>query len=81
MSTTADILHYAYNKDAENLKAAVNSYMEPLIADKIADMMNDVASSLFSATTGEVEVAETQDSQEATQTTEEPNEDVQTDNI
>lgn len=81
MSTTADILHYAYNKDAENLKAAVSSYMEPLVANKIADMMGDVASNLFSATTSEAEVVETQDSQNATDTSEEPNEDVQTTDI
>ena len=55
MPTTTDIVHYAWNKDAEGLKAAVSSYMEPMVNDKISSAMQDVAASLFSATTGDVE--------------------------
>ena len=55
MPTTTDIVHYAWNKDAEGLKAAVSSYMEPLVNDKISSAMQDVAASLFGATNGDVE--------------------------
>ena len=79
MSTT-DILHYAWNKDAEGLKAAVSSYMEPLVNDKISGALQDVAASLFGATNGDVEPPLEITEPEVTQTTDvgDPNEDVQT---
>lgn len=51
MSTT-DIMYYAWNKDAASLKTAVDAEMSARIAGAYDEMKADVASSMFSATTG-----------------------------
>lgn len=52
MSNVDDILNYAWNKDAANLKPALDSVMSDKINAAVADYTKDYAASLFSATTG-----------------------------
>lgn len=53
MTSVSDIMAYAWNKDAVNLKSALDTVMTDRIADQIDAMRVDIASSMFSATTGE----------------------------
>ena len=53
MTSVSDIMAYAWNKDAVNLKSALDAVMTDRIADQIDAMRVDIASSMFSATTGE----------------------------
>jgi hypothetical protein len=62
MTSVSDILGYAWDKDAVNLKSALDDVLTSRIADQIDAIKVDVASSMFGATNGE-EMTE-QDSQE-----------------
>ena len=53
MTSVSDIMAHAWNKDAVNLKSALDAVMTDRIADQIDAMRVDIASSMFSATTGE----------------------------
>lgn len=53
MSNVEDILTYAWNKDAANLKPALDAVMTDKISAAIADYTKDYAASMFSATTGQ----------------------------
>lgn len=53
MSSVEDIFGYAWNKDAANLKGALDSYMQSKVADSIGDMYQDVAASVFGTSNGE----------------------------
>ena len=47
-----NILVYAWNQDAVNLKDSLNAEMQSRIADTIDSMVADVSASLFVATDG-----------------------------
>lgn len=53
MSNVEDILSYAWNKDAANLKPALDAAMTDKISAAVADYTKDYAASMFSATTGD----------------------------
>lgn len=53
MTSVSDIMAYAWDKDAVNLKAALDTVMTDRIADQIDAMRVDYASSMFGATNGE----------------------------
>jgi hypothetical protein len=53
MSNVEDILAFAWNKDADNLKTAVSDALVSRTVDTIADMSKDVAASMFGNSTGE----------------------------
>lgn len=53
MSNVEDILAYAWGKDSDNLKSAVDTAMTTKISDIIASMTSDVSASMFGNTTGE----------------------------
>jgi hypothetical protein len=57
MSNIEDILTYAWNKDAANLKPALDDIMTNKISAAVADYTKDYAASMFSATTGHDDVA------------------------
>lgn len=58
MSNIEDILTYAWNKDAANLKPALDSVLTDRIGAAVADYTKDYAASMFSATTGQDDVAQ-----------------------
>ena len=64
MSNVEDIFGYAWNKDAVNLKGALDSFMQSKVTDSIGDMYQDVAASVFGSSSGEV--APTEEVQETT---------------
>lgn len=47
MTSVSDIMAYAWDKDAVNLKAAVDTVMTDRIADQIDAMRTQIASSMF----------------------------------
>jgi hypothetical protein len=53
MTSVSDIMAYAWDKDAVNLKASLDAVMTDRIADQIDAMRVDYASSMFGATNGE----------------------------
>lgn len=57
MSNIENILNYAWNKDAVNLKPALDDAMSERIGAAVADYTKDFAASLFSATTGQDDIA------------------------
>lgn len=57
MSAVTDIMYSAWNKDAVNLKAAIDAEMSSRIADQVKDMTAAVAASMFNPQT-EVEVTD-----------------------
>ena len=58
MTSVSDIMAYAWDKDAVNLKASLDAVMTDRIADQIDAMRIDIASSMFGATNGEMEEVE-----------------------
>lgn len=58
MSNIEDILNYAWNKDAANLKPALDAAMSDRITAAVADYTKDYAASIFTATTGHDETAQ-----------------------
>lgn len=59
MSNIEDILNYAWNKDAVNLKPALDAAMTDRINAAVADYTKDYAASIFTATTGQDDALET----------------------
>lgn len=57
MSDIEDILNYAWNKDAVNIKPALDAVMTDKINAAVADYTKDYAASMFSATTGHDDAA------------------------
>jgi len=55
MSNVEDILGYAWNKDAANLKGAIDDVMQSRIGSHVSSLYQDVAASMFSSTNGEIE--------------------------
>jgi hypothetical protein len=53
MTSVSDIMAYAWDKDAVNLKASLDTVMTDRIADQIDAMRVDYAASMFGATNGE----------------------------
>lgn len=53
MSNVEDILAYAWGKDTDRLKNAVDSVLSARASDIIADMTADVSASMFGNTSGE----------------------------
>ena len=53
MTSVSDIMAYAWDKDAVNLKASLDTVMTDRIADQIDAMSVDYAASMFGATNGE----------------------------
>lgn len=53
MTSVSDIMAYAWDKDAVNLKASLDAVMTDRIADQIDAMRADYAASMFGATNGE----------------------------
>lgn len=53
MSNVEDILAYAWGKDSENLKSAVDSALTSKVSDIIANMAADVSASMFGNSAGE----------------------------
>ena len=53
MTEVADVVNFAWNKDAVNLKTAINDIMAAKVSDSIANYTQEFASSIFSATSGE----------------------------
>jgi hypothetical protein len=53
MTSVSDIMAYAWDKDAVNLKASLDTVMTGRIADQIDAMRVDYASSMFGSTNGE----------------------------
>ena len=47
-----DILVYAWNKDAVNLKSSLDVEMQSRVTSAMDNMVADVSASLFNATTG-----------------------------
>ena len=61
MTSVSDIMAYAWNKDAVNLKTSLDAVMTDRIANQIDAMRTDIASSMFGATTGEFEAEQVED--------------------
>ena len=53
MTSVSDIMAYAWDKDAVNLKAAIDAVMTDRAAAQIEAMKVDYASSMFGSTNGE----------------------------
>ena len=53
MSNVEDILAYAWGKDSENLKSAVDSALTSKVSDIVANMAADVSASMFGNSAGE----------------------------
>ena len=53
MTSVSDIMAYAWDKDAVNLKASLDTVMTDRIADQIDAMRVDYAASMFGSTNGE----------------------------
>ena len=53
MTSVSDIMAYAWDKDAVNLKASLDTVMTDRIADQIDAMRVDYAASMFGVTNGE----------------------------
>lgn len=53
MNEIENIIYHAWNKDAVNLKAAINDVMAARADAAVNDMTADVAASMFGATAGE----------------------------
>jgi hypothetical protein len=66
MSNVRDILNYAWDKDAANLKPALDTAMADKVYAAVSDYTKDYAASLFSATTGQDD-ASPEDTPEVTQ--------------
>lgn len=58
MSNIEDILNYAWNKDAVNLKPTLDAAMSDRINAAVADYTKDYAASIFTATTGQDDAPE-----------------------
>ena len=58
MSAVTDILYHAWNKDAVNLKSAIEAEMSSRIATQVQDMTASVATSMFEPQTVETEVTD-----------------------
>ena len=71
MSNVENILAYAWGKDSDNLKSAVDSVLTSKISDIVANMASDVSASMFGNTTGE-ELAQEQEVPKEPEFTEEP---------
>lgn len=61
MTSVSDIMAYAWDKDAVNLKASLDAVMTDRIANQIDAMRTDIAASMFGATTGEFEAEQVED--------------------
>ena len=64
MTSVSDILGYAWDKDAVNLKSALDDVLTSRIADQIDAIKVDVASSMFGATNGEMTEQDSQELEE-----------------
>ena len=53
MSNVDDILAYAWGKDSDNLKSAVDTVLTDKVSDIIANMAADVSASMFGNSAGE----------------------------
>lgn len=53
MSNVDDILAYAWGKDSDNLKSAIDTVMTNKVSDVIANMAADVSASMFGNSAGE----------------------------
>ena len=52
MSTVQDIVNFAIDKDAVNLRGALDTVMSSKVSDSISQYAADITASVFSATTG-----------------------------
>ena len=77
MTSVSDIMAYAWDKDAVNLKAALDTVMTDRIADQIDAMRQNIASNMFNPQNDEVE----EDSFEETEEESESDEGTQDENI
>jgi len=77
MTSVSDIMAYAWDKDAVNLKAALDTVMTDRIADQIDAMRQNIASTMFNPQNDEVE----EDSFEETEEELESDEGTQDENI
>jgi len=77
MTSVSDITAYAWDKDAVNLKAALDTVMTDRIADQIDAMRQNIASTMFNPQNDEVE----EDSFEETEEELESDEGTQDENI
>ena len=77
MTSVSDIMAYAWDKDAVNLKAALDTVMTDRIADQIDLMRQNIASTMFNPQNDEVE----EDSFEETEEELESDEGTQDENI
>lgn len=77
MTSVSDIMAYAWDKDAVNLKAALDTVMTDRIADRIDAMRQNIASTMFNPQNDEVE----EDSFEETEEKLESDEGTQDENI
>jgi len=53
MSNIEDILAFAWNKDAANLKMAVDDVFQSKISDQMGNLYNDVSASVYGTTAGQ----------------------------
>ena len=53
MSNIEDILAFAWNKDAANLKMAVDNVLQSKISDQMGNLYTDVSASVFGTTAGQ----------------------------
>jgi len=77
MTSVSDIMAYAWDKDAVNLKAALDTVMTDRITDQIDLMRQNIASTMFNPQNDEVE----EDSFEETEEELESDEGTQDENI
>jgi hypothetical protein len=77
MTSVSDIMAYAWDKDAVNLKGALDTVMTDRIADQIDAMRQNIASTMFNPQNDEVE----EDSFEETEEELESDEGTQDENI
>jgi hypothetical protein len=77
MTSVSDIMAYAWDKDAVNLKGALDTVMTDRIADQIDAMRQNIASTMFNPQNDEVE----EDSFEETEEESESDEGTQDENI
>ena len=82
MTSVSDITAYAWDKDAVNLKAALDTVMTDRIADQIDAMRQNIASTMFNPQNDEIENDEVEeDSFEETEEELESDEGTQDENI
>jgi hypothetical protein len=77
MTSVSDIMTYAWDKDAVNLKGALDTVMTDRIADQIDAMRQNIASTMFNPQNDAVE----EDSFEETEEESESDEGTQDENI